>query len=108
MATDRITLTVPAKSEYAKTVRMTAAALVSRMGMNFDEVDDATRRRGMRQIRQSARVLLALIEAYRARCCAASPYVASETALLARPLVDAWSVVMVNGPNGARECRASF
>jgi serine/threonine-protein kinase RsbW len=40
MATDRVTLTVPAKSEYAKTVRMTAAALVSRMGMNFDEVDD--------------------------------------------------------------------
>ena len=40
MATDRITLTVPAKSEYAKTVRMTAAALVSRMGMTFDQVDD--------------------------------------------------------------------
>jgi len=40
MATDRILLSVPAKSEYAKTVRMTAAALVSRMGMNFDQVDD--------------------------------------------------------------------
>jgi len=40
MAIDRITLTVPARSEYAKTVRMTAAALVSRMGMNFDDVDD--------------------------------------------------------------------
>ena len=40
MATDRITLSVPAKSEYAKTVRMTAAALVGRMGMNFDQVDD--------------------------------------------------------------------
>jgi serine/threonine-protein kinase RsbW len=40
MPTDRIKLSVPAKSEYAKTVRMTAAALVSRMGMNFDEVDD--------------------------------------------------------------------
>lgn len=40
MATDRITLSVPAKSEYAKTVRMTAAALVSRMGMSYDEVDD--------------------------------------------------------------------
>jgi len=40
MAIDRITLTVPAKSEYAKTVRMTAAALVGRMGMNFDQVDD--------------------------------------------------------------------
>ena len=40
MATDRITLSVPAKSEYAKTVRMTAAALVGRMGMNYDQVDD--------------------------------------------------------------------
>jgi serine/threonine-protein kinase RsbW len=40
MAHDRITLTVPAKSEYAKTVRMTAAALVSRTGMTYDEVDD--------------------------------------------------------------------
>jgi serine/threonine-protein kinase RsbW len=40
MATDSITLTVPAKSEYAKTVRMTAAALVSRTSMTYDEVDD--------------------------------------------------------------------
>ncbi|MBI5231129.1 MAG: ATP-binding protein [Coriobacteriales bacterium] len=40
MAEDHITLTVPAKGEYAKTVRMTAAALVSRMGMTYDEVDD--------------------------------------------------------------------
>jgi serine/threonine-protein kinase RsbW len=40
MSVDRITLCVPAKSEYAKTVRMTAAALVSRMGMTYDEVDD--------------------------------------------------------------------
>ena len=40
MAVDRVTLRVPAKSEYAKTVRMTASALVSRMGMNYDEVDD--------------------------------------------------------------------
>lgn len=40
MATDRITLSVPARSDYAKTVRMTAAALVSRMGMTYDEVDD--------------------------------------------------------------------
>jgi serine/threonine-protein kinase RsbW len=40
MTTDRITLTVPAKSEYAKTVRMTAAALVSRMGMTYDDVED--------------------------------------------------------------------
>lgn len=40
MGQDRITLTVPARGEYAKTVRMTAAALVSRLGMSYDEVDD--------------------------------------------------------------------
>lgn len=40
MSQDRITLTVPARGEYARTVRMTAAALVSRMGMSYDEVDD--------------------------------------------------------------------
>lgn len=40
MTRDRITLTVPAKSEYAKTVRMTAAALVSRMEMTYDDLDD--------------------------------------------------------------------
>lgn len=40
MAQDRVTLTVPARGEYARAVRMTASALVSRMGMNFDEVDD--------------------------------------------------------------------
>jgi len=40
MTQDRITLTVPAKSEYSKAVRMTAAALVSRMGMTYDDVDD--------------------------------------------------------------------
>jgi len=40
MTNDRIYLTVPAKAEYAKTVRMTAAALVSRMGMSYDEVGD--------------------------------------------------------------------
>ncbi len=40
MAKDQITLIVPAKNEYAKTVRMTAAALVSRIGMSYDEVDD--------------------------------------------------------------------
>jgi len=40
MGQDHITLTVPAKSEYAKTVRMTASALVSRMGMSYDEVED--------------------------------------------------------------------
>jgi len=37
---DRITLTVPATGEYAKTVRMTAAALVSRMDFTYDEVED--------------------------------------------------------------------
>lgn len=40
MEQDRVTLTVPAKSEYARTVRMTASALVSRMGMSYDEVED--------------------------------------------------------------------
>lgn len=40
MSDDRVTLTVPARAEYAKTVRMTAAALVSRLGMTYDEVDD--------------------------------------------------------------------
>lgn len=40
MATDRVSLSVPARPEYAKTVRMTASALVSRTGMNYDEVDD--------------------------------------------------------------------
>ena len=40
MADDQITLIVPAKNEYAKAVRMTAAALVSRIGMTYDEVED--------------------------------------------------------------------
>jgi serine/threonine-protein kinase RsbW len=40
MAKDVIQLTVPARTEYAKAVRMTASALVSRMGMTYDEVDD--------------------------------------------------------------------
>lgn len=40
MAKDQITLIVPAKSEYVKTVRMTAAALASRVGMSYDEVED--------------------------------------------------------------------
>lgn len=40
MSSDRVTMTVPAKGEFAKTVRMTAAALSSRMGMTYDEVDD--------------------------------------------------------------------
>ncbi len=37
---DRVVLTVPARGEYAKAVRMTAAALVTRMGMSYDDVDD--------------------------------------------------------------------
>ncbi|MBE0475794.1 MAG: ATP-binding protein [Coriobacteriia bacterium] len=37
---DRVVLSVPPKGEFAKTVRMTAAALGSRIGMTFDEVDD--------------------------------------------------------------------
>jgi serine/threonine-protein kinase RsbW len=40
MSAERITLTVPATAEFAKTVRMTASALVSRTGMTYDEVDD--------------------------------------------------------------------
>jgi serine/threonine-protein kinase RsbW len=40
MASDLITLTVPARSEYARTVRMTAAALVGRTEMNYDDVED--------------------------------------------------------------------
>lgn len=40
MSTDRVTLTVPSRGEYAKTVRMTASALVSRMDLTYDELDD--------------------------------------------------------------------
>lgn len=40
MTGDQVGLTVPAKSEYAKVVRMTAAALASRMGMSYDDVED--------------------------------------------------------------------
>jgi len=40
MGKDRITLSVPAKGEYAKTLRITAAQLASRMGMTYDDVDD--------------------------------------------------------------------
>jgi serine/threonine-protein kinase RsbW len=40
MADDLITLTVPARSEYARTVRMTAAALVGRTDMSYDDVED--------------------------------------------------------------------
>ena len=40
MHQDHITLIVPAKSEFAKTVRMTAAALVARTNMTYDDVED--------------------------------------------------------------------
>ena len=40
MGKDRVTLTVPARGEYARTVRMTAAELATRIGMSYDEVDD--------------------------------------------------------------------
>ncbi len=40
MANDLITLTVPARSEFARTVRMTAAALVGRTEMTYDDVED--------------------------------------------------------------------
>jgi serine/threonine-protein kinase RsbW len=40
MPNDLITLTVPAKDEYARIVRMTAAAIVSRLGMSYDDVED--------------------------------------------------------------------
>jgi len=40
MSSEHITLTIPARAEFAKTVRMTASALVGRMGMTYDEVDD--------------------------------------------------------------------
>lgn len=40
MSLDRITLTLPARGEYARTVRMTAAELASRMGMSLDDIDD--------------------------------------------------------------------
>lgn len=40
MSQEKITLTVPSRGEYAKTVRMTASALVSRMGMTIDDLED--------------------------------------------------------------------
>lgn len=40
MRSDRITLTVPGRDEYAKAVRMTAAQLATLIGMTYDEVDD--------------------------------------------------------------------
>jgi len=40
MPQDTITLIVPASAEYARTVRMTAAAVVARMPFTYDEVED--------------------------------------------------------------------
>lgn len=40
MAHDQITLTVPARGEYARTVRMTAAELGSRAAMTYDDIED--------------------------------------------------------------------
>ena len=40
MREDRVTLTVPARGEYARTVRLTAASLASRTAMTVDQVDD--------------------------------------------------------------------
>lgn len=40
MSADRISLTIPARAEYAKAVRMTASALVGRMGATYDDLDD--------------------------------------------------------------------
>lgn len=37
---DKVTLGVPAKAEYAKTVRLTAASLAARAEMTFDEIED--------------------------------------------------------------------
>jgi len=41
MTEDHVTLIVPAKPEYVRTVRMTASALASRTGMTYEEVEDA-------------------------------------------------------------------
>lgn len=40
MSADHIVLSVPSRAEYARTVRMTAAALVSRLDMTYEDVDD--------------------------------------------------------------------
>jgi serine/threonine-protein kinase RsbW len=37
---DRVTLSVPSRSEFARTVRMTASELASRMGMSYDDIED--------------------------------------------------------------------
>jgi serine/threonine-protein kinase RsbW len=40
MAPEQVTLTVPARGEYARTVRMTASELAVRLGMPYDRVED--------------------------------------------------------------------
>jgi serine/threonine-protein kinase RsbW len=40
MNSDQIAVTVPARSEYARTVRLVAGELASRLGMSIDAVDD--------------------------------------------------------------------
>ena|SRR5450759_758084 len=40
MPSDRIVLSVPARGEFARTVRVTAAEIASRMGMSIDDIDD--------------------------------------------------------------------
>lgn len=37
---DRVSLTLPARGEYARTARLTAAELATRVGMDVDNVDD--------------------------------------------------------------------
>jgi serine/threonine-protein kinase RsbW len=37
---DRVSLTLPARGEYARTARLTAAELATRVGMDIDDVDD--------------------------------------------------------------------
>ena len=39
--TDKVVLIVPSRGEYARTVRMTAAELAARAGMDLDGIDDA-------------------------------------------------------------------
>ena len=40
MSSDRVSLTVPNKGEYARTARLAAGELASRLEMSIDDVDD--------------------------------------------------------------------